>query len=411
MLAVAAVLVLAVFAIGLRRPHAEGVLPFVPGRDGEVVEHLVARVGMASAPGNAAAASSPLVELRTARRALRQEPRNRALATRVARLAIEAGRATGDPRFYGQAQGALDPWWHGADPPDDVLLLRATLRQNAHEFPAALADLNLLVARSPGDVQGWLTRAVVLTVRGEFPEAARSCDALQPLTAPLVFAVCTGTVESLTGKAAVAYDRIATAMKELPAEGAAAERGWALSTLGEVAARKGDAAAAERHFLEALTTDPRDVYVLGALADLLLDHGRGAEVIPRLQAFPEHDALLLRLALAEKATKHSKTAEHVATLAARFEASRQRGDGVHGREESRFQRVLMGDPKKALVLAQANWEVQHEPWDVRVLLEAALDANDLDAAVPAGTFVTATHLEDPAVAPLIARLGDSRVVP
>jgi hypothetical protein len=60
----------------------------------------------------------------------------------------------------------------------------------------------------------------------------------------------------------------------------------------------------------------------------------------------------------------------------RFEASRLRGDRVHVREEARFTLHLLNDPKKALQLAQENWQVQKEPADARILLESALAAQD-----------------------------------
>ena len=60
------------------------------------------------------------------RAALARAPGNLALALQVARRYSELGRVTGDPRYSGYAQAALLPWWDQAEPPRDVLLLRAT---------------------------------------------------------------------------------------------------------------------------------------------------------------------------------------------------------------------------------------------------------------------------------------------
>ena len=60
-------------------------------------------------------------------------------------------------------------------PPEPVLVLRATLRQSTHQFPAALADLDQAVKRNSDDVQAWLTRATVQTVTGDFGAARASC--------------------------------------------------------------------------------------------------------------------------------------------------------------------------------------------------------------------------------------------
>ena len=60
----------------------------------------------------------------------------------------------------------------------------------------------------------------------------------------------------------------------------------------------------------------------------------------------------------------------------RFAAARARGDTTHRAEEARFMLRLRQDPASALRLAQANYAVLREPWDARVLLEAAIAAKD-----------------------------------
>ena len=58
-----------------------------------------------------------LAELKRMRARFARNPGNLDIALRVAKRSIEAARATGDPRFLGQAQAALTPWWTAADPP------------------------------------------------------------------------------------------------------------------------------------------------------------------------------------------------------------------------------------------------------------------------------------------------------
>jgi hypothetical protein len=84
----------------------------------------------------------------------------------------------------------------------------------------------------------------------------------------------------------------------------------------------------------------------------------------------------------------------VELLAARYDDSRLRGDTVHRREEARFVLGVKHDAGGALALARGNWEVQREPWDLRVLLAAALAAKDPTAAAPALAFLDENHLED-----------------
>src|SRR5205823_8415508 len=93
---------------------------------------------------------------------------------------------TGDPRFFGQAQAALAPWWKQPDPPPQALLLRATLKQSTHDFMGALTDLDRVLAANPRDGQALLTRATVLTVQGRYAEARADCARIAGLTVALV---------------------------------------------------------------------------------------------------------------------------------------------------------------------------------------------------------------------------------
>ncbi len=96
-----------------------------------------------------------------------------------------------------------------------------------------------------------------------------------------------------------------------------AARAWGESLLGEIAQRRGDAIAARR-FQAALAADPRDLYTLGAYSDWLLDNRRAADVIPLVQNETRVDALLLRLALAQKALHRPEADASIATLARAF---------------------------------------------------------------------------------------------
>jgi hypothetical protein len=84
-----------------------------------------------------------------------------------------------------------------------------------------------------------------------------------------------------------------------------------------------------------------------------------------------------------------------------------RGDTVHRREEARFALHLLNDPATALRLATENWRVQREAWDARLLLEAALAANAPSAAAEVLHWLKATRLEDPQIARLVQRFGES----
>ncbi len=388
-------LVLGVIAL---RSRSLAAAPYVPKDDAEVIERLRAGIGDPRAR-----------ELTEMRRRLEANPDDRDLAVALAKRNIEEGRARSDPRYLGYAEAALARWWNMDAPPADVLLLRATIRQSTHDFDGALRDLDAVLRLTPDDPQAWLTRSIVLTVRGDYEEAKASCAPLARLTSDLVVRVCFAGVESVTGDAKGAYARLESALKTRRIASPAEEE-WAVSTLGEIAVRAGDAAAAERYFDRALALDPSDAYALASWADVVLDQGRAADVATRLASHDSNDGLLLRLALAEDSAKLPGRKAHAAALRARFDASHARGDTVHRREEARFALALEHDARAALTLARANWDVQKEPWDARIFLEAALAAGDANAARPILAWLDRTKLEDPAIARAAARLDPSRAV-
>jgi len=373
----------AVFAVAFALLSAAACAkPFVPPSDAVVLERLPEKNDPA------------LAELKRMRARLTTNPRDLDAAVAVARRALEAARALGDPRYLGQAQAALAPWWTREDVPSVALLLRATLEQSQHDFAGSLVDLDRLLAANPTMSQARLTRATVLTVVGRYADARLDCAELTGKVAPVVVIGCEAAPASLSGHAALAYGALVQALGR-PGAGAGV-REWALTLAAEIAARRGDAAAGERHFREALTLDPRDAYLKGAYADFLLDCDRPREVLPLLHDDTRNDTLLLRLALAEQRLpdRRETFAAHRDDLAARFEAARRRGDSLHRREEARFRLAIENDARAALTLARDNWAVQREPADLRILVEAARATGNADALKIATDWVAAHHLED-----------------
>ena len=363
--------------------------PYLPIDDNAVLERLPERT------------DPSLRDVKRLRTALDRNPGDLALAARLARRAIEAARETGDPRFFGQAQAALAPWWKQPDPPAQALLLRATLKQSTHDFTGALADLDRLIAANPRDGQALLTRATVLTVQGRYAEARADCARIARLTVPLVTIACDAAPASVSGEAASAYQALSGALAAPGADAGLAE--WAHTLAGEIAQRRGDAAAAEAHFRAALALDSRDPYLLAAYADFLLDRNRPAEVVPLLKDYTRNDNLLLRLTLAEARLLEMRSSfdAHRSDLEDRFDAARRRGDALHRREEARYALEITGNGARALALARENWKVQRESADLRILLSAAKAAGDTAALREAGDWVRAHRLEDAAITALL----------
>jgi tetratricopeptide (TPR) repeat protein len=366
--------------------------PFLPKTDEEVLERLPAVVGSAAR------------ELRAERDRLIREPDNLSLAVALARHYIELGQQEADPRYNGYAEGVLQPGWHLAEPPSEILLLRAALRQSRHEFAPALEDLSRLLARDPRHPEAWLMRAAILLVRADYRDALASCLPLLRFGHEFLALSCMGSVASLNGKAEAGYKLLQEALERWSQGATPGERVRLLSLLAKTAERMGDPPRAEGHFRAALALNDRDPYLLGAYADFLLDQGRPAEVKKLLEEQTRIDGLLLRLALAEQQLGSSGLPARIEALRVRFAASRMRGEALHQGDEARFTLYLLAQPKEALRLAQANFAVQREPRDLRVLLEAALAAGEREAADPALALLRETGLEDPHLQGLVSQL-------
>lgn len=358
--------------------------PYRPAHDSEIVEEL---------PRGGDRGVDPL--LRALQQLHSRDPLNLDVALRLAQAQIAAARASSDPRRWGQAQATLAPWWEQASPPPPVLLLRATIRQSRHEFAAAIADLQQLLARQPTQAQAWLDLAGLQQVSGDLAAAARSCEQVIASGAAQVGAVCAAQVAGSRGQARASYATLDGLLSEDALRGQpAAARAWALTLTAELAGRLGQAAAAERRFRESLAVQPNDAYTLAAFADFLLEQQRPTEVLELIVPDSNVDALLLRRAQAELVLGHASASRSANTLAQRFAALRDRGDRVHLREESRYYLSITQQPDLALAAAIENWALQKEPVDARLVLDAAVAAGQPAAADAVLAWLQANDFED-----------------
>jgi hypothetical protein len=335
------------------------------------------------------------------RQALAASPDHVELAVALARTEIARARSLSDPRYLGRAQALLARWWTQAEPPADVLLLRATIEQSLHQFSAARTDLDRLVAQRPADTQAQLTRAVVATVTADYAAARSSCAALAGQAAPVIVATCEAPLVALAGDPAAAYERLAAT---IDGRTPVSLRAWALTTLAELAIQRGDEPRAAEHLRSVLAIDPGDAYALAALADILLrDDPAGVSAL--LAGYEDVDNLLVRRAIAESRRQGPDAARLVTAMRDRIAAAAERGDRVHMREEAMFVLAVESDPARALGLARHNWDVQKELADARLLAEAAVEARQPAAAAPVLDWVRATGVRDARLDRWLVRIG------
>ncbi len=355
---------------------ASAATPYVPPTAGTVVTQVPRRDPREVAERQELAAAPDRVEL----------------AVALARADIQRARSLSDPRYLGRAQATLGRWWKLAEPPPDVLLLRATIEQSLHDFKASRVDLDRLIALRPNDAQAHLTRAVVATVTADYPAARASCDALVSLVPAVIAESCRAPLDALAGHADEAYQRLSAAMNARGTDPAL--RSWALTTLAELAIQRGDEARAADHLRTSLAIDRDDAYARAALADVLMQQHDPAAASARLAGYEQIDNLLVRRAIAEQAA-HGPDADKLArAMHDRIAAAAERKDRVHMREEAMFVLAVDHDAPRALELAKQNWDVQKELADARLLAETALATRDRAAAAPVAEWSRITGVRD-----------------
>ncbi|MFM9968101.1 MAG: hypothetical protein ACKVQK_06845 [Burkholderiales bacterium] len=300
----------------------------------------------------------------------------------LAQRYFELATAEGDPRYIGYADAVIRPWLQ--DPiPTEVLYTRALLRQYRHEFNNSINDLNNVIKLNPEHADAHAWKWALYLVMADYKNAQEQCIARRKVSSALSQAACQASIDSLTGRAAEAYNTLEIALKKDPKRTPDYLQ-WVLTRLGEIAQRAGKIDRAERHFRDAIATRVTDGYVLAAYADLLLLQNRPREVVTLLKDWVRSDVLLLRLAIAEKILATPTAPARIQALADRFSDASKRGDRLHLAEESRFELQLRNNPSRALELALDNWRaLQREPRDALVLLEAGLAAKNPLAAAPA----------------------------
>ena len=374
--------------------------PFTPQSDADIVERL---------PGRASDPATRRVD--SLRKQLAGRPNDARLRIDIARRYFDMAMAQGDPRYVGYATGALAPLALVPDAlPGETTLraeyfqVRGMVEQFTHRFDAALLSLAKANELNPTSPEPLLWRSAIYMVQARYVEAAAECSRLAPIAEPLVAIGCAAYVEgSYNGGLVAAFNKLSTAVKQYP-ESSPELLLWQYTRLAEMALRLERFDVAEGYYKSALKLGITDQFLLGSYADFLLARKRPAEVLTLLADWERSDILLLRLALAARATGDARAANFASQLRDRFDDAARRGDRLHEQEAARFELDIQRNPKKALALASANYTAQKEPRDAEILMRAALGAGKGESARPALAWWRAARHEDPIISDLATQL-------
>ena len=350
--------------------HGAAAQPYVPANDETVLATLSRPQGLGSA------------HVRELRDSLERNPGDAVTAARLARVYADLNSSSGEPRYLGYATAILAPWNEVGAPPAEIWLVRARVAQRLHRFEEAQGDLEALLHQYPANPEAAFLLSTVGIVRGDYVAARGACAHLAALQQGALATICSANLSPYVGR----MDAGARALDALIDTGTL--RGelatWVLTLAAELAVGRGAAADADRYYRAALTEMRRqpapDLYLLGSYADFLTDEGRGEAAVELLAAAPATDATLIRRAVA--ASDETLRREATELLRTRIAVLTRRNDEAHGRELAWAHLHVFNDVPAALRHAERNWRQQHEMRDARLLLEAALAAQEFVAAEP-----------------------------
>jgi tetratricopeptide (TPR) repeat protein len=315
-------------------------------------------------------------------------------AAQTARELIERARTEREPRYFGYAEAVIQPWLKSAGAANpELLLLKADIQQNRHEFANAIATLDRAIQGQSRDPRAYLQRASIQMVRGEFSAARADCRELITGGEIAIGSVCMAQAVGASGNA----ERAEAMIRALLSNGHefdSSTHAWALATLADLTRRRGADGEAETLLKQAVDLAPTDDSIRCALADLLLDRAANPEVVALTTVERPSLALLLRRTIAQHRMKDSHVVETSRRFLELIDIDRQRSERAHLREEALFALEVTGDAQGAAKLAAANFKVQRESADIRLLARSAVAAKNSAALSELRQWLTATGYRD-----------------
>lgn len=318
---------------------------------------VVLRLGSSSS-------ESQLAQLRAASVAAPNDPD--ALLRYVDAL-VEAGARSGNERYYGYAEQALNGSRDVGQPA--VALRSARLLQHKHEFAAAEQVLGTILQIDSRDREARLMRAQVRLHLHQPQQALADCTALVPLVDLLTSTTCIAQARAALGDLQRAQTLLLRVLEYQ--KGESATRSWSAGVAAEFAVRLGDASAADRWYREAFELDPQSHYARIIYSDWLLSAGRFDEAAK----VASRGASLADRARSVLASRDAGSLEAQRLQLAWAEAD-ARGETAHLRDRARFELVLLGDPAKAQASARTSFQDRNEPDDALLLATTAAATRD-----------------------------------
>jgi len=320
----------------------------------------------------------------------RAAPTDEAASVALAEGFLERARRLREPMFVGRAEAVLAAVVSRASASTTQQRLYAETLQYRHNFSAAEALLGMVLRSAPADAAARAQRASLRLVRGDFDGARADCAHLLAGggEGQAIALACLAQVHAASNR--LDQGRAMLAAYPAPPAREAALRAYWLTVRGELFERAGEPDRAIADYGAALALEPQNDSIRATLADALLARGEPHDARELLNIERPGLALLVRRAActsgAERETLRAQAAAWLALEVAR-------GDSIHAREAALLA-LDGGDAVAALTSAQANFRVQKELADVRLLARAAMAAHDRRARQQLVEWLRSTGYRD-----------------
>ncbi|GGY82773.1 hypothetical protein GCM10011613_29520 [Cellvibrio zantedeschiae] len=300
------------------------------------------------------------------------QPDNPQTVTALANAYLEQAAQPGQSRFYGLAQAALKPLIEKNIPDKNVWLAWAQVQQHQHNFFIAQNAIAKVLEQDPTNINANLLAARIYVIQDKSAAARNACLKILGTADLLTVTACSLEANSYLHPNDLknTYQQLADMVKRegLPNDERA---NWIIQLLADLALRNQQPAVGEE-WLEIRLTNA-SVNYLAQWADVKLALHNPQAVLVRLapivkSAMEMDDALLLRLALAEK--ELGLKPEWQTQLAERVSLREQRQDSLHASELAIYYLDLAPDAKKALFWAETNFANTREYNDKNLLARA-----------------------------------------
>jgi tetratricopeptide (TPR) repeat protein len=348
--------------------------------------------------------------LRSLDQAWRAQPKDLDASLAYARAVFTLGLTEGDLRWFGSAKAALAPWWQATDLPAEGHFLRGLVKQGFHEFDAGLQDINQAIAKEPRRAEFWSWRFALHLLLADMTAARQDTEEMARLFDPQEASVYRAVLLYRTGQAQSAVDTLNTAIRAAYFQDPSSQD-WLGFHLGEAHRVAGQPDKAIAVWDKQLKASPKSHLLRLSLAELLNQQGkhRQAKTIAtgnagNLATSSTTDALLMQALLASRGLKDLDEAGLAKQMADRLQSQALRKESLIERPKLIHLIAYGQDPAAGLALSIENWQLQKEPPDAVLFMQAALAVNQPRAAEPVLKWAEQTGYSDPPLTRLVEQL-------